>query len=87
MKPGKYYAGVFVFGEPNEEVRFTFQANLVGPSGTRAPGTFGVSPTHPSATPGEPLTVTTRWSGVATDCRSTAYVACPNGSGTFVGIN
>ncbi len=28
-----------------------------------------------------------RWSGMATDRPSTAYVACPNGSGTIVGFN
>ncbi|MFI0796835.1 S8 family serine peptidase [Micromonospora rubida] len=68
------------------ETPFTLQANLVTGSGIGGVGKLAVSPKNPKATPGAPLTVTAKWSGVPAG-RHTGYIEYPNGVGTVISVN
>ncbi|MFF3173074.1 S8 family serine peptidase [Streptomyces sp. NPDC057900] len=65
---------------------YTYQVNNV----TDAPATTGkvtVTPDHARVTPGTPTDLTTTWSGVPSDARSTAWIEYSNGAGTVLTLN
>ena len=65
---------------------FTYQGRRRCRPG-RELGDFTVAPTNPTATGGQPITLTARWSGVDAAAPYLGWIEYPDGSGTIVTVN
>ncbi|MGW0671514.1 S8 family serine peptidase [Streptomyces sp. NPDC002746] len=88
-KAGKLFVAVVAndaSGTGESLTPYTYQVNNITDD-SPVTGTVTVAPGRSQVTPGTPTDLTTTWSGIPSDARSTAWIEYANGAGTVLTLN